>query len=85
MRLPAPVLVAIAAFYGVTHGFENTADIANTVAMPVFLPGVLVAGLSVVVVTAAAGVSLQRPWQRIAIRVAGSWIAAIGLLALGVA
>jgi urease accessory protein len=28
-------------------------------------------------------VSLQRPWMRIAIRVAGSWIFASGLLMLG--
>jgi hypothetical protein len=28
-------------------------------------------------------VSLGRPWMRIAVRVAGSWIAAIGLLLLG--
>ena len=28
-------------------------------------------------------VSLRRPWARIVVRVAGSWIAAIGLLMLG--
>ena len=28
-------------------------------------------------------VSLDRPWTRIAVRVAGSWIVAIGLLQLG--
>ena len=28
-------------------------------------------------------VSLRRPWARIAVRVAGSWVAAVGLLLLG--
>ncbi|MCH7475986.1 MAG: hypothetical protein IIA27_15150 [Gemmatimonadetes bacterium] len=28
-------------------------------------------------------VSLERPWTRIAVRVAGSWIVAVGLLYLG--
>ena len=28
-------------------------------------------------------VALQRPWTRVVVRVAGSWIAAIGLLMLG--
>ena len=32
---------------------------------------------------AALVVSLKIPWARIAIRVAGSWIAAIGMLLLG--
>jgi len=28
-------------------------------------------------------VSLRRPWTRIAVRVTGSWLAAVGLLMLG--
>ena len=38
-----------------------------------------------VLVALAAGlvVALRAPWTRIAVRVAGSWIAAIGLLLLG--
>ena len=38
-----------------------------------------------VLVALAAGlvVALRTPWTRIAVRVAGSWIAAIGLLLLG--
>jgi len=32
---------------------------------------------------AAIVVSVKAPWQRVVVRVAGSWIAAIGLLLLG--
>ena len=28
-------------------------------------------------------VSLNRPWERIAVRVAGSWVSAVGLLMIG--
>ena len=37
----------------------------------------------VVALAAALVVALRAPWARIAVRVAGSWIAAIGLLLLG--
>ena len=36
-----------------------------------------------VALAAALVVALRAPWTRIAVRVAGSWIAAIGLLLLG--
>jgi NADH:ubiquinone oxidoreductase subunit H len=42
------------------------------------------AALFVLVTLASAFVvSLERPWARIAVRVAGSWVAASGLLQLG--
>jgi urease accessory protein len=37
----------------------------------------------VVSLVSAVVVSLDRPWTRIAVRVAGSWIVAVGLLYLG--
>jgi urease accessory protein len=44
----------------------------------------MTAGVFVLVVLAAAGVTaLRAPWGRIAVRVAGSWIAAVGLLMIG--
>jgi hypothetical protein len=44
----------------------------------------LLAALFVLVALVAAGVvSLQQQWTRIAVRVAGSWMAAMGLLMLG--
>ena len=45
----------------------------------------IIMGLALVAVGASAAVSLQLPWQQIAVRVAGSWIAAMGLLIIGVA
>jgi urease accessory protein len=45
--------------------------------------GVACAVFGVVSLGAGLVVSLQHPWTRVAIRVAGSWIAATGLLMLG--
>jgi hypothetical protein len=46
--------------------------------------GVCVAfGIAAVGIFAALAVSLEIPWQRIAIRVVGSWIAATGILVIG--
>jgi urease accessory protein len=47
------------------------------------LVGMISALFVVVALVAALVVSLTRPWTRIAVRVAGSWIAATGLLLLG--
>ena len=39
--------------------------------------------LAAVAIAAAVAVSLARPWQQVAVRVAGSWVAAMGLLMIG--
>jgi hypothetical protein len=47
------------------------------------LLGIMAALFVLVALVAAYVVALQRPWTRIVVRVAGSWIAAMGLLLLG--
>jgi hypothetical protein len=80
-----PIFGATALLLGLSHGFENAADVASSIAMHLFVPGVVVAGIALGAVFAAVAVSRQVPWQRVAIRVVGSWIAAIGLLIAAVA
>ena len=82
-RLPLPVLGTTALLLGLAHGVENAAGISPPIAMHLFVPGVVVSGITLVAIFAAVAVSLQVPWQRVAIRVAGSWIAAIGILVIG--
>jgi len=84
-RLPFPLLAATALLLGLSHGYENTADISTAVATYLFVPGVVASGIALVAVVAAIAVSRQAPWQRVAVRVVGSWIAAIGLLVISVA
>jgi hypothetical protein len=47
------------------------------------LLGIMAALFVFVMLVTAFVVALQRPWTRVVVRVAGSWIAAIGLLMLG--
>jgi hypothetical protein len=47
------------------------------------LVGIVSTLFVVVALAAALVVALRAPWARIAVRVAGSWIVAIGLLLLG--
>jgi hypothetical protein len=47
------------------------------------LIGTAAAVFVIVALVSAFVVALQRPWTRVAVRVAGSWVAATGLLMLG--
>ena len=83
--LPLPVYLALALVFGLTHGYANGTAIAPPIKPYLFIPGVGLAGLVVtgygVIMT---DYILRRKvgWMTIAVRVAGSWIAAIGLLVL---
>ena len=84
VRLPLPGTLALAAAIGLLHGLENGAAMPPPVRTGVLaLVGIVTAIFGVCALGAALVVSLRAPWMRIAVRVAGSWIAAIGLLLLG--
>ena len=68
---------------GLMHGFLNGAESAASGIGLVGFVGSLAALAVVATLTSAAAVSLAQGWTRIAVRVAGSWIAAIGILMLG--
>ena len=79
-----PALVAVlAAALGITHGWLNGAGIASAGREASGLFGIAGAIFVVVALASALVVSLHRPWTRIAVRVTGSWFAAVGLLMLG--
>jgi urease accessory protein len=83
LRLRFAWTVGLAVLLGVLNGYLNGSAMA---ASGLGLPGLagIVSALFVTLALAAAGVVAQRaPWARIAVRVAGSWIAAAGVLLLG--
>lgn len=82
-RLPATAVTALAAVLGLVHGWLNGAGIAEAGREALGIVGIVGAVFVVVALLAAFVVWLRPPWTRIAVRVAGSWIAAIGLLFLG--
>jgi urease accessory protein len=83
--LPTPVYVGLALLFGLSHGYANGLAITALIKPYLFVPGLGLAALAVtgygVVIT---DYVLRRKvgWMTIAVRVAGSWTAAIGLLVL---
>jgi len=82
-RLPTSAMAALASALGLLHGWLNGAGIARTGREALGLAGIASAIFVVVALVAALVIGLRPPWARIAVRVAGSWITAIGLLLLG--
>lgn len=83
LRLAPAVVTALALLVGSLHGWLNGASIAAAGREGSGLIGIAVAIFVLAALVSALVVSLRRPWTRIVVRVAGSWIAAIGLLLLG--
>ena len=75
-RLPATAVTALAAVLGLLHGWLNGAGIAEAGREALGLVGIVSAVFVVVALVAAFVIWLRPPWTRIAVRVAGSWIAA---------
>jgi hydrogenase/urease accessory protein HupE len=74
---------ALALLLGLSHGYLNGSGMGHLgLAVPAFL-GLASVVFVLVALAAAIVVPLRAHWARIAVRVAGSWIAASGLLMLG--
>lgn len=82
-RLSPTVVTALAIGVGLLHGWLNGAGIAESQREALGLAGIVSAIFVVVAIASAFVVSLRVEWMRVAVRVAGSWVAAIGLLLLG--
>ena len=85
--LPVAVFYAIAIVFGLSHGFANGEGMSEQTKPYLFIPGVALAGLVVTAYGLIVTDWLLRSkaaWLQIVIRVAGSWIAAIGILVLAV-
>jgi len=82
-RLSPGIVTALAVVVGMLHGWLNGAGIAESQRELLGLVGIASVVFVLVALASAFVVSLRAAWTRIAVRVAGSWIAAIGLLMLG--
>jgi len=82
-QLSLRTMTVLAGSLGLVHGWMNGAGVPWSFSLIGAYAG-LVAGVFVVVALVSASViKLRPPWARIAVRVAGSWIVASGLLLLG--
>jgi urease accessory protein len=82
-KLSLSAMTALAALLGVVHGYLNGTGMGQSAIALAALLGLTAAVFVLIVLAAAFVVQLQAQWARIAVRVAGSWIAASGLLLLG--
>jgi urease accessory protein len=82
-RLSAALVGSLAVGLGLLLGWLNGASIASAGREALGVLGIAGAVFVVVALAASQVASLRAAWARIAVRVAGSWMAAIGLLMLG--
>ncbi len=83
LKLPPVVVATLAALYGVLHGLLNGSALASVGAGNTALLGIVMTVLLISLLISAAVVPLRGIWSRIAVRVAGSWVAAVGILMFG--
>ncbi len=82
-KLSPRVLSALAVVLGLAHGYLNGSGLGRSGQSFVAVLGLTSAVFVTIALVSAFVVRLRARWARIAVRVAGSWIAASGLLMLG--
>jgi hydrogenase/urease accessory protein HupE len=83
VQLPLRLTTALAALLGLWHGFLSGTALARPGPGALGLVGVAAAVFVLVALAASFVVPLRAAWARVVMRVAGSWIVAVGLLLLG--
>ncbi|MEZ5572817.1 MAG: HupE/UreJ family protein [Halioglobus sp.] len=83
VRLWPRLLTLIAVVLGAAHGLVNGSGLGWSVMAVIALAGVASAVFCTIALLTALVTQLRAHWTRIAVRVAGSWIAAIGILMAG--
>jgi urease accessory protein len=84
LRLPVglTVMAGIGLLLGLAQGYSNGGMIPIAAAGVLFVAGIVGACLSILVLASALALAARASWQAIAVRAAGSWIAAIALIVL---
>jgi urease accessory protein len=82
LRLPDNIVTTLVIAIGIIHGFYNGIAMEGGPGIS-GLFGITAALFVLVAIASAFVVSLQAAWTRVAVRIIGSWIAAVGILMLG--
>ena len=82
-RLPLAATSALALLLGLFHGYLNGIAMARPGLGALGVIGIVVCVFTLTALVTSLVVPLRAVWARVAVRVAGSWIAAVGLLLLG--
>jgi hydrogenase/urease accessory protein HupE len=82
-RLSSVAVASLGAAYGAFHGLLNGSALAVMGAGASSLVGIVLTVMVIALLTSAAVVPVRALWARVAVRVAGSWVVAVGMLMLG--
>jgi len=82
LRLPTNWFTVLIVLVGLIHGFFNGLALKDGPGS-LGLVGIMATLFVLVALVSAFVVSMKPPWTRIAVRVTGSWVAAIGILMIG--
>jgi hydrogenase/urease accessory protein HupE len=80
--LPLEISVILSATLALTVGWSNGGELTSNTSAYRFVPGLAVVSLLLISYGIGLVRSLNMPWAKTAVRVTGSWIAAIGILVL---
>jgi len=86
VRLPLPGLLGLAAVMGLVHGLQNGRAMTATTDQLLFIAGVTSIGYGVITIAMGGAIVFLRGaggWRPIALRASGSWVAAVGIMVLG--
>jgi hydrogenase/urease accessory protein HupE len=82
-RMPLIAVVTLTGAFAALQGLVNGSTLASIGANATSLAGMVLTVLVLVLLASAAVTGLRAFWARVAVRVAGSWVAAAGMLMLG--
>ena len=80
---PPALVLGLAGLAGALHGVENGRELAAVKGGTLAMTGIACALFTVSALIAGQVTAIRVPWARVVVRVAGSWIAAIGMLMFG--
>lgn len=83
LRLTSSTVLGFGGAIGTLHGLANGEELTAGTGSLLAIGGTVCCIAVIVVLLAAHVTSLQAQWARLAVRISGSWIAAVGLLMLG--
>jgi hydrogenase/urease accessory protein HupE len=82
LNLSQKLFTAVVVVVGFVHGVLNGIALKKGAGI-LGLIGIMATLFVIITIVSALIVSLKKPWTRIVVRVAGSWVAAIGMLMFG--
>jgi hydrogenase/urease accessory protein HupE len=83
LKLPDGIIATLGALFGLLHGLLNGVALSAAPQRGMNLLGILTTVFVLLLLVSAIAVSLRSGWTRIALRVVGSWIVAVGMLMFG--